>query len=71
MTDTLMSVVWYRVGQKPYNELCGARSQQNFVDKFGIMLAESFINISIENYARMWSKSNASGILFMHTGMMR
>ena len=34
--------------------------------KFGTVLAATFFNISAENYTNVWSKSNATGISFMH-----
>jgi len=30
-------------------------------------LAAAFVSIFTENYANMWSRSNATGILFMYT----
>jgi len=39
--------------------------------KFGTMLRATFLNISSENYTNTWFKSNAIGILFVHTDVTR
>jgi len=60
----------YRVGQKTAQfTLLGESSAKRWpiTVKFGSTLAETFLNISADNYVNTWFKSNAIVVSFMHT----